>query len=57
MEMVETLQALQKRAVIGFLGGSDLNKITEQLSYHGGPGPHMLHLTALVLTFPINSDW
>ncbi|KAF8899612.1 phosphomannomutase [Gymnopilus junonius] len=30
-EMVETLRALKKKAVIGFVGGSDLVKITEQL--------------------------
>jgi phosphomannomutase len=36
--MLETLQALRKRAVVGFVGGSDLIKITEQLTKDGGPG-------------------
>jgi len=30
-EMVETLRALRKKMIIGFVGGSDLVKITEQL--------------------------
>lgn len=29
--MIETLRALRKKCVIGFVGGSDLVKITEQL--------------------------
>ncbi|TFK25603.1 phosphomannomutase [Coprinopsis marcescibilis] len=32
-EMVETLAELRKKAVIGFLGGSDLVKISEQLQF------------------------
>jgi phosphomannomutase len=36
--MLETLQQLRKRVVIGFVGGSDLVKITEQLSLAGEPG-------------------
>ncbi|KAJ7502908.1 eukaryotic phosphomannomutase [Mycena galericulata] len=34
-ETVETLRALRKKAVIGFVGGSDLAKISEQLSVNG----------------------
>jgi phosphomannomutase len=30
-EMLQTLEALRKKAVIGFVGGSDLVKIREQL--------------------------
>jgi phosphomannomutase len=36
--MLDTLQQLRKKAVIGFVGGSDLVKITEQLSLTGEPG-------------------
>jgi hypothetical protein len=39
--MFETLQQLRKKMVIGFVGGSDLVKITEQLSLTGGPGAHL----------------
>ncbi|KAJ7699009.1 putative phosphomannomutase [Mycena rosella] len=34
-EMIELLRALRKKVVIGFVGGSDLVKISEQLSVHG----------------------
>ena len=34
-EIVKLLRDLRKRAVIGFVGGSDLVKITEQLAVHG----------------------
>jgi phosphomannomutase len=33
--MVEILRALRKKTVIGFVGGSDLVKITEQLQVVG----------------------
>ncbi|CAK5273830.1 unnamed protein product [Mycena citricolor] len=35
LEMIEALRALRKKYVIGFVGGSDLAKITGQLSVHG----------------------
>ncbi|KAJ7918759.1 eukaryotic phosphomannomutase-domain-containing protein [Mycena leptocephala] len=35
LEMIEVLRALRKKVVIGFVGGSNLPKITEQLSVHG----------------------
>ncbi|KAF5355320.1 hypothetical protein D9758_006034 [Tetrapyrgos nigripes] len=34
-EMIEALRDLRKKYVIGFIGGSDLVKISEQLSVHG----------------------
>lgn len=34
-EMIDTLRALRKKVVIGFVGGSDLVKISEQLSFKG----------------------
>lgn len=34
-EILEVLKALRQKAVIGFVGGSDLPKITEQLAVHG----------------------
>ncbi|KAJ7493451.1 eukaryotic phosphomannomutase [Mycena galericulata] len=37
-EMIEVLRALRKKAVIGFVGGSDMVKILEQLSVNGGKG-------------------
>ncbi|KAG6868418.1 Phosphomannomutase 1 [Termitomyces sp. T159_Od127] len=38
-EMAETLRELRKKAVIGFVGGSDLVKISEQLSFNGSNVP------------------
>jgi phosphomannomutase len=37
-EMIEVLRALRKKVVIGFVGGSDLAKISEQLSVNGSNG-------------------
>ena len=37
-EMLDTLLALKKKVVIGFVGGSDLVKITEQLQVSGHNG-------------------
>lgn len=34
-EVIQLLRDLRKKVVIGFVGGSDLVKITEQLSVHG----------------------
>ncbi|PBK99356.1 eukaryotic phosphomannomutase [Armillaria gallica] len=34
-EMIQVLRELRKKSVIGFVGGSDLVKISEQLSVHG----------------------
>lgn len=34
-EMLDVLKAVRSKAVIGFVGGSDLPKITEQLAIHG----------------------
>jgi hypothetical protein len=53
--MVEVLQALRKRAVIGVVSGSDLAKVTEQLSYHGGPSAHLPFATPRTLTVPQSS--
>jgi phosphomannomutase len=36
--MLEVLNALRQKAVIGFVGGSDFSKISEQLAVDGGPG-------------------
>lgn len=33
--MLELLKQVRQKAVIGFVGGSDLAKITEQLAVHG----------------------
>lgn len=33
--MLEVLKQVRQKAVIGFVGGSDLAKITEQLAIHG----------------------
>ena len=38
LEMLELLKELRKKVVIGFVGGSDLVKITEQLSVSGHNG-------------------
>ncbi|KIY52930.1 eukaryotic phosphomannomutase [Fistulina hepatica ATCC 64428] len=34
-EMIDTLKALRKKVVVGIVGGSDFNKISEQLSVNG----------------------
>jgi hypothetical protein len=36
--MIETLQALKKKFVIGVVSGSNLVKVSEQLSVHGRNG-------------------
>lgn len=36
--MLDLLKELRKKVVIGFVGGSDLPKISEQLSPDGKPG-------------------
>jgi len=36
-EMIELLQNLRKKLIIGFVGGSDLTKISEQLAVRGRP--------------------
>jgi len=36
-EILDVLKAVRQKAVIGFVGGSDLSKITEQLAVDGGP--------------------
>jgi phosphomannomutase len=41
--MLETLRQVRKKAVIGFVGGSDLAKITEQLSLAGEPSTFVRH--------------
>jgi phosphomannomutase len=38
LEMLELLKELRKKVVIGFVGGSDLVKITDQLSVTGNNG-------------------
>ena len=40
--MVDTLKAVRAKAVIGFVGGSDLKKIEEQLNLHGQNGTRLL---------------
>lgn len=42
--MLETLAAVRKKAVIGFVGGSDLVKIAEQLAVDGKPGEPSLRI-------------
>lgn len=36
-EMLATLQALREKVAIGFVGGSDISKIREQLQLPGHP--------------------
>jgi hypothetical protein len=43
--MIQVLHTLRKKAVIGFVGGSDLVKITEQLSVAGSNGMCTLQLS------------
>lgn len=37
--MLDLLKQVREKAVIGFVGGSDLAKQTEQLDIHGQNGP------------------
>ena len=37
-EMVQMLRDLRKKVAIGFVGGSDIEKIKEQLNVHGMDG-------------------
>jgi phosphomannomutase len=41
--MLDVLKAVREKVVIGFVGGSDLSKIAEQLAVDGGPGRHTWH--------------
>lgn len=38
VEMIETLKKLKEQCTIAFVGGSDLVKISEQISVHGIDG-------------------
>ena len=40
--MLQLLRDLRKKAVIGFVGGSNLSKITEQLGVNGSDRAYML---------------
>jgi phosphomannomutase len=40
--MLELLRELRKKTAIGFVGGSDLVKITEQLGVHGSSRTYVL---------------
>lgn len=42
--MVSTLQALRKKFVVGFVGGSDFKKISEQLAPDGHDGEWWGHV-------------
>ena len=50
VEILDLLKELRKKVAIGFVGGSDLVKITEQLSVRGNnskcelPGPQFRHM-------------
>lgn len=41
-EMIQMLRDLRKRVAIGFVSGSDLRKLTEQLNVHGADGEYHL---------------
>jgi phosphomannomutase len=41
LEIIELLKQLRTKAVIGFVGGSDLAKISEQLAVDGKPGIYL----------------
>lgn len=46
-EMLDVLSKLREKAAIGFVGGSDFNKIDEQLSVHGSVGMYFVLLSLL----------
>ena len=39
--MIELLRALRKKMIIGFVGGSDIVKISEQLLVEGNPNGNL----------------
>lgn len=49
--MLELLKELRKKVAIGFLGGSDFVKITDQLSVTGNNGECELLVSLLPRTF------
>lgn len=49
-EMLKLLQELRKKVVIGFVGGSDLTKISEQLSADGIDGAYGFKNLVLPIT-------
>jgi len=62
-EMIDTLHELRKKVVVGFVGGSDLVKITEQLEIGGNSAIHDFDyafaengLTAFKLGQPLPSE-
>lgn len=58
-EVIETLAALRKKVVIGFVGGSDFVKISEQLTWKGSDGASTNYLPhgASILTFSVRDDF
>lgn len=49
LEMIQLLRELRKKLVIGFVGGSDLRKISEQLSVDGSNGRCILSESASII--------
>jgi hypothetical protein len=45
--MLAILERIRKKAVIGFVGGSNLVKISEQLAVDGGNGTSIVIITYL----------
>jgi len=54
LEMLEILKELRKEVVIGFVGGSDLVKISEQLNINGSNGKYQLPAPFLIRTYNLN---
>lgn len=48
--MLDLLKELRKKVVIGFVGGSDLAKISEQLAPDGKPGARTLKILDVPIT-------
>jgi phosphomannomutase len=52
--MLDVLKELRKKVAIGFVGGSDFAKISEQLSNKGSNGKHQLPAPFLTQTYDLN---
>ena len=56
LEMLEVLKELRKKVAVGFVGGSDLVKITEQLRVTGNNSAWRPSAQLMATTFELNRE-